>query len=112
MNPESEKIRYLIYKILGKTEPEFKINSISDKIFEAYQKLRIASIDFEIAADMETSITDKEWLHTSYSLLRQRQRQLIRFWEVALNLGIADRTNDKKLLADIMPRLEKMRQLS
>lgn len=112
MKAEEKKIRDLIYKILGKTEPEFKINLISNKIFGAYEKLKVASIDFEIAADMENSITDKEWLHTSCSLLFQRRRELIRFWEVALNLGIAGRTNDKKLLKEIMPRLEKMRQLS
>jgi len=106
MTPD-EKIRSLIFQVLGKTEPEYKINLISNKIFEAYQKLKIASIDFEIAADVETSITDKEWLHTSYSSLRERQKELIKLWEVALNLGIATNTNDKKLLAEIMPRLEK-----
>lgn len=109
MTPEEMKIRKLIYQIIGRDETDYKINLTANRIFEAYQRLKIASRDFEIAADIETSITDKEWLHTSYSLLRQRQRELIRLWEVALNIGIADRTNDKKLLAEIMPRLEKMK---
>lgn len=110
MTSEQRNIKDLIYNILGKTESEIKIDNITKNIIQSYQKLRIASLDFEIAADIENSITDKEWLHTAYSLLRQRQRELLRLWEVAFNLGIADRTNDKRLLAEIMPRLEKMRE--
>ena len=109
MSREQNKIKTLLYQVLGKTEPEYKIESTANRILEAFQKVKIAAIDFDIAADMESSLIDKEWLHISYSMLIERRRQLIKLWEIALNIGIADQSNNEKLLAEIMPRLEKMK---
>jgi len=110
MKTKDDRIRKLIYDVLGTTETEYKLKSIPKKILSSIHSILIANKDLDIAADLEDDPNSTEFLHFTNSHLRTQNRKLLCLYEVVDNLNKANLCNDRKLLSEILPRIHKIRE--
>ncbi len=111
MSNADAKIRKLIYDVLNTTETEYKLKSIPKNILYSIHSLTIASKDIDILTDdIEDDPSFIEFLHYSNSFLRKQKIRLIHLWEITDNLSKANLCNDRKLLSEILPRIQKIQE--
>ncbi|HCY77744.1 MAG TPA: hypothetical protein DHV28_17675 [Ignavibacteriales bacterium] len=110
MKTKDDRIRKLIYDVLGTTETEYKLKSIPENILSSIHSILIANEDIDIAADLEDDPNSTEFLHYTNSSLRKRNIKLLCLYEVVDNFSKANLCNDRKLLSQILPHIHKMRE--